>query len=218
MAWGRRLPRQGDWLVGLGLLTLVTLSGIGWSVLAEHGFAPESWLRGWIGPREETGAITVGVLRDPLGLTLAIVAAVVAAVTLFGAGEDARAERAGRFYASLGILSVGAALCVVRAHAVVRAHGHGGRFSGWLSRPGGSLGSAGRVQDRLALWREALLGPDSLGAGAVRSGGRPRRARTWSTRTGRRPGARVAARISWVRSSCSRARWRSCSPSPCWAG
>jgi NADH:ubiquinone oxidoreductase subunit 5 (subunit L)/multisubunit Na+/H+ antiporter MnhA subunit len=78
MTWGRRLPRQGSWIIGLGLLVLLVVVGIDWSILSEEGFAPQPWLRGWIWPREEVGAITVGVLRDALGLSMASLTALVA--------------------------------------------------------------------------------------------------------------------------------------------
>jgi hypothetical protein len=108
--WGKKLPRQGDWLVGLGLLTLFILTGLNWGVLSDEAFTPQTWLRGWIWPKEETGAITVGVLRDSLGLTLTTLTALVAASLLLGPGTQARTQRADRFYASLSFSTAGVAL------------------------------------------------------------------------------------------------------------
>lgn len=110
LVWGRRIPREGDWLVSLGLLSVLVVSGIGWSLVADQGFAPQEWSRGWIWPRDEAGAITVGVLRDTLGLSLSILSALVAASFLFGAGAPARESRPGRFYSSLGLSAGGVAL------------------------------------------------------------------------------------------------------------
>lgn len=110
LSWGRRLPRQGDWLVGFGLLALLVGCMISAIRFSEHGFAPETWGRGWIWPHDEVGAITVGVLSDALGVAVAILAALVAALGLFGSGGPGHAPRAGRSYAALGLGAGGVAL------------------------------------------------------------------------------------------------------------
>jgi hypothetical protein len=110
LSWGRKLPRQGDWLVGLGLLGLLIGSVISGIRFSEHGFVPETWGRGWIWPHDEVGAITVGVLNDALGVAVAMLCALVAALGLIGSGGPGHAPRAGRSYAALGLGAGGVAL------------------------------------------------------------------------------------------------------------
>jgi hypothetical protein len=110
LAWGRRFPRQGDWLVGLGLLALLVGALISGARLSERAFAAEAWARGWIWPHDAPGAITVGVLRDALGVAFSVLMGLVAASGLLGSGGIARDPRAGRYYAALGLGAGGVAL------------------------------------------------------------------------------------------------------------
>lgn len=110
LSWGRKLPRQGDWLVGLGLLILLIGSVINGIRFTERAFAPEIWSRGWIWPHEETGAITVGILNDAIGEAMAILSAIAATLGLIGSGGPGHGPRAGRSYAALGLSAAGVAL------------------------------------------------------------------------------------------------------------
>ncbi|MGK5083590.1 hypothetical protein WDW37_09820 [Bdellovibrionota bacterium FG-1] len=109
MLWGRKLPRQGDWLVGLGLAALMIDAGIGWIALSEDSFQPQTWLRGWIWPRAEEGAITVGMVRDAVGLAVAVLTVLVSACLLLVTSGTVRVTRAARLYAALAVSCAGVA-------------------------------------------------------------------------------------------------------------
>ena len=80
----------------------------------EHSFG--SWMGGrrvdaWMDLAQRGGRGDHDrALRDPLGVTLAMLASLVAACTLIGAGKSARQPRASRFYAALGVSASGVAL------------------------------------------------------------------------------------------------------------
>ena len=76
MFWGRRLPREGDWLIGLGLLPLLLVAILSWMDYLQGNLQPVPWLRGWIAPRVEQRAVHVGILQDFAGLTMALLAVV----------------------------------------------------------------------------------------------------------------------------------------------
>jgi hypothetical protein len=80
----------GVWMAGLGLLLsgrkVKDLNWISISILCifmigvavdlffvnrDMAGAQKIWARGWIGPRDQNGAITIGILEDPLGLFVA---------------------------------------------------------------------------------------------------------------------------------------------------
>jgi hypothetical protein len=72
LASGRRSSRWGLWLVVAVLAACLGVLIDQWSLLAQKAFAPAVWSRGWILPREDAIALRVGVLRDPLGVLMAV--------------------------------------------------------------------------------------------------------------------------------------------------
>jgi hypothetical protein len=63
-----------------GALLLILMSAAFFLLARDFGGAQHLWTRGWIGPRDLEGAITVGILEDPLGLAMIILSAVLTLV------------------------------------------------------------------------------------------------------------------------------------------
>jgi hypothetical protein len=110
LTWGRRLPRGGDWLAGIGLLVAVAGLAFAWVALSGAGLQPQLWQRGWIWPHDEAGAIGVGVLEDALGLTMSSLAVLVAAVFLVNTPLIETERRRERYFAALSCSTAGVAL------------------------------------------------------------------------------------------------------------
>jgi NADH:ubiquinone oxidoreductase subunit 4 (subunit M) len=62
-------------------LFLILMSIAFFLLVRDFAGAQRLWTRGWIGPRDLEGAITVGILEDPLGLMMIILSSV---LTLIG--------------------------------------------------------------------------------------------------------------------------------------
>lgn len=115
LAWGKKLARGGDWLTGIPLLLWLAFCGIALGGLAEDKFAPKGWLRGWIGPREDAGAITVGLLQDPFGLVLSLLAALLIGLYLVDRGLYVREKSPERYYSALAVSGSGVGLALIAA-------------------------------------------------------------------------------------------------------
>lgn len=109
LVWGRRI-RRGDLLGWAGVSGLVIGAGISFAERAEDGFVSRSWYRGWIWPREEAGAIPVGVIESPLGLWMILLVAALSAALLLTRPVIAREPRSERIFAAIGISTAGTAL------------------------------------------------------------------------------------------------------------
>lgn len=108
--WGRRVPRQGDWLMALAFaLSFVGLSIAGIQ-LARLAFKPDVWERGWIWSRSELGSITIGIFADPTGLAIALMMILAALVLLSQRAYLNKEPRVERIYAALGFCFPGVAL------------------------------------------------------------------------------------------------------------
>lgn len=109
LRWGHRLPRRGDWLVGIALvavLAAVLLNQVG----PGEASTASMDIRGWIWPREEAGAIRVGVLRDLLATLITGVAAVLCGLATLHRGMVLREERHERLYSASALTIAGVAL------------------------------------------------------------------------------------------------------------
>src|SRR4051812_539822 len=100
LAWGRRLPRQGDWLAGLALLASFLVPLWVWLGHEAWAFDTRATFWGWIWPRAERGALNVGLLEDPVSLSLAMLTALLGAVFVGSRGLVSREERPERLYAA----------------------------------------------------------------------------------------------------------------------
>ena len=109
-AVGKTLPGKGSWLIWAGLVILLTCMGLDAGVFMKQEIEIKSWKTGWIGDRESLGAITVGVLQDPLGLTMGVLATFVSIANLISQNSFLRQLRSEQIYAAIAISTAGVAL------------------------------------------------------------------------------------------------------------
>jgi hypothetical protein len=113
LAWGGRLPRRGDWAVSLGIAALFGLAAWGLAETLGSAQPAQAWLRGWIGPREEPGALNVGFIQDAVGLAMAALGALLSGVIVLHAAFAPSEQRAQRIHAAAAISAAGVALAWV---------------------------------------------------------------------------------------------------------
>lgn len=110
LLWGRRIARQGDWLIGLALAFSFIGIVFAGAEMYRQGFKPELWQRGWIWSRSEVGSITVGLLTDFSGLAFALISILAGLVFLAQRILLQREPRVDRIYSGLGFGFSGLAL------------------------------------------------------------------------------------------------------------
>ncbi|MFZ9595166.1 MAG: hypothetical protein ACO3A2_03725 [Bdellovibrionia bacterium] len=76
--WGKHLPGKGLWLSWLAMVIFVAGLGIDCGLFFNEPFEAKSWSVGWIGSRQDLGAITIGVFQDALAIAMSFLAALVA--------------------------------------------------------------------------------------------------------------------------------------------
>ncbi len=113
LSWGKRIPRQGDWLAATWLILLLGVIIFQCILLQEDALQPSYWSGGWIWPKDENGAITVGLIRDVMGLSfaaLSVLAAVMVLITVSSSAAPEGEERRERLFASLAVSTAGGVL------------------------------------------------------------------------------------------------------------
>jgi hypothetical protein len=84
--------KRASWIpVGMLVLFFVGLAADLFLISRDLGGAQKTWARGWIGPHDQDGAITIGILEDSLGLTAVMFSSLLAFV-LSGNRWTARRE------------------------------------------------------------------------------------------------------------------------------
>ncbi|MBC7691263.1 MAG: hypothetical protein H7222_05795 [Methylotenera sp.] len=102
---GKRLPRQGDWLAGLGVLLIFAWVILSWGT--DH-----QWLVGWIWPKNEAISLQIGIWSDVLGSTLTFVGALLAGILLLSRRSAGDApQRVERQYSASALSVSGLAFC-----------------------------------------------------------------------------------------------------------
>lgn len=115
LTWGRRLPRNGDWLVGICLAALAGAVGASMASIAEQGFRAKVLLRGWVLPPGEAGSITVGILEDQVGLLMTGLSLAVGALLLSQRKAMAREPRIERVFSATCLSTAGLAVAWISA-------------------------------------------------------------------------------------------------------
>jgi hypothetical protein len=110
LTWGRRFPRGGDWVVGIGLFIFLAAQLFAGNALFDNALKTKTWTRGWILPPDMPGAITVGVIQDTLGLSTCLFLTLVAVMLLLHKGTLRGVSRPERFYAAVGFGAAGACI------------------------------------------------------------------------------------------------------------
>ena len=104
---GKKIPRHGDWLVGLSLIGLIAAFFFEQNAPSGESVVNISYLRGWIWPRQEEGAISIGILKDSLGVALSTLAAFLAGAVIAVRGLLLNEKRTERFYAAAAFACAG---------------------------------------------------------------------------------------------------------------
>lgn len=110
MVFGKSLPRRGDWLAGLAVLAQIAGISVSWSEHIDAGFQSVMWTRGWIGTASETTSISVGLIRDTLGLSLSSLAALLIGLLLLNFDLCATEKRPQRIFSGACLSASGACL------------------------------------------------------------------------------------------------------------
>ncbi len=109
--WGRRLPRRGDWLAGLGILSVIIVL----LVTRRHEMSMPveevpAAVHGWVWPRIESDALRVGILRDGPGFAVSMIAAALSALFVLNRSVTEREPRQERLFAAALTGSIGMTL------------------------------------------------------------------------------------------------------------
>lgn len=110
LLWGRRLPRGGDWLVGVFLAFLFGALLYAGNSLLEVGGGAKIWIRGWIWPVDSAGSLAIGLLQDPLGLVMAGLILLFSAVLLANGSLTSKDPRPERLYSAVAFSAAGSVL------------------------------------------------------------------------------------------------------------
>jgi hypothetical protein len=110
LAWGRKLPRNGDWLVALFLAVLAGSLIFAGNGLVEEATRAHVWLRGWVWPVHLEGAVPAGVLQDPQGLVLGGLGVIFAGLLLAGVRVLPGQPRPERTHSAIALAAAGCAL------------------------------------------------------------------------------------------------------------
>jgi len=109
-AWGKKLPGRGVWLVWAALLLLLTGVALDSGALLNVPFKIKIWMAGWIWPRQDQSAITVGILHDPLSFAMSVLSSVVAGALLLNRSFLGREHQPEKIYAGVAISTSGVVL------------------------------------------------------------------------------------------------------------
>ncbi len=107
---GKRLPGRGTWLIWTGIITLLVGVGLDSGLFLKDQFETHVWTSGWIWSKGELGAITVGMLQDPIGLAMVTLVAVVSGTVLLSQSAFFKEVYLERILTGLGISTAGVAL------------------------------------------------------------------------------------------------------------
>jgi len=170
LVWGRKLPRQGDWLAGAALVGLFCSALIEWRIMPAQ---PEAWLRGWIGNREHGNAVAVGIIQDPLGLVMTGLGAIVSALFIVNRRLYATEERIERLFSAAVISTCGVALSWLSLTLWTAIAGIGIAALGGLMAFGSHWGTADGARAAARYARERFWGVVLIicGAYVLSSGG-----------------------------------------------
>ncbi len=99
-SWGKKLPRSGDWIAGLGLVGLLVLSIL---AIGDHSI----WHVGWIWPKSDPSSIQVGFGFDIIGSAITAISSLSALVVIFN--RKSKVSNQNRIERRFGGASLGAA-------------------------------------------------------------------------------------------------------------
>ena len=107
---GKRLPRRGDWLIGLGALTLLVATGGLGAEIADPAQGAFQLTRGWLATQGEANALLIGSIFDSLGIGMSLWTLVMVCIAVAALGFGAQEPRSERLSGGLGIAAAGTVL------------------------------------------------------------------------------------------------------------
>ena len=110
LGWGKVLPGKGSWLIWAGVVFFLAAIGLDAGIFFKEEFRTRIWKSGWIWAREDLGAITVGILQDPIGIGMSALSALLAAVLLMNHRLFIQEPRPDKVFAAVAISTSGVAL------------------------------------------------------------------------------------------------------------
>lgn len=108
--WGHRLPGKGIWIIGLGLLALLSVLILTSGLISTVQIKERNWLAGWIWPSGEVGALTLGISTDSLGLSVGFLAMLLTTCVLLTRIYFSREGNSERVFSALAVSTVGVTL------------------------------------------------------------------------------------------------------------
>ncbi len=107
---GKVLPGKGSWLIWAGVVFFTTAIGLDAGIFFKEEFRTHVWKSGWIWSREDLGAITVGILQDPIGIGMGSLSALLATALLMNHRLFTQEPRPDKVFAAVAISTAGVAL------------------------------------------------------------------------------------------------------------
>lgn len=108
-SWGKNLPGKGSWLLWAGVLFVLAALGFDTGLFLKEAFQTKIWMSGWIWPRGDSSAITVGVMQDPLSLAMVGSMAVIVAIVMMNQSRILKTQKPERVFAAIAISACGVA-------------------------------------------------------------------------------------------------------------
>ena len=69
---GDRLPGRGIWMAWIGIIVLLSVLLMNLGVIPQIEFYQKAWHTGWVWPKGEIGALTIGILQSALGQVIGV--------------------------------------------------------------------------------------------------------------------------------------------------
>ena len=108
--WGKKIPGKGSWLIWVGILLIFAAISVDSGLLLQEGFQLKAWGSGWVLPKDEMSAITVGVMHDLVGTAMAVLTLLISGVFLMNQSRVSKEPHSERIHAALGAATVGVIL------------------------------------------------------------------------------------------------------------
>lgn len=112
--WGQRQGKLAYWVIATGVFILFISCLVAWNqayFINESGFQSSSLIKGWVLPREISGALLVGVALDPLSLCSVTLLSLIVLSLFFQKDFLGPEKHPARIYSAIGISTAGISLC-----------------------------------------------------------------------------------------------------------
>ncbi len=108
--FGKKLPASGEWVLWLALFAAMAIGILDFKNWSETGGQVQVWRVGWVWPKDEIGALTVGMFQDPIGIALSLLTFALTAISLLKRETTPLEKGKEHIYSALALSSAGVAL------------------------------------------------------------------------------------------------------------